>query len=58
MTALNPVIGYKKAASIAKQAYAQGRAIIDVALEQTDLSEAKLKKLLDPVKLTKGGLSK
>ena len=57
MTALNPVIGYKKRA-IAKQAYAQGRAIIDVALEQTDLSEAKLKKLLDPVKLTKGGLSK
>ena len=58
VTALNPVIGYKKAAAIAKQAYAQGRAIIDVALEQTDLSEAKLKKLLDPVKLTKGGLSK
>ena len=58
VTALNPVIGYKKAATIAKQAYAQGRAIIDVALEQTDLSEAKLKKLLDPVKLTKGGLSK
>ncbi len=58
VTALNPVIGYKKASAIAKQAYAQGRAIIDVALEQTDLSEAKLKKLLDPVKLTKGGLSK
>ena len=47
VTALNPVIGYKKAAAIAKQAYAQGRAIIDVALEQTNLSEAKLKKLFE-----------
>jgi fumarate hydratase class II len=51
VTALNPVIGYEKAAAIAKQAYAEGRAIIDVAGEQTDLSREELEKLLDPAKL-------
>jgi fumarate hydratase class II len=56
VTALNPVIGYAKAASIAKQAYANGRAIIDVAEEETDLSREELEKLLDPLKLTRGGV--
>ena len=56
VTALNPIIGYEKAASIAKQAYAEGRAIIDVAAENTDLSQDQLKQLLDPEKLTDGGL--
>ena len=58
VTALNPIIGYEKAAEIAKKAYKEGRPIIDVAVEETDLSESKLKKLLDPSKLTKGGISK
>ena len=31
--------------------------IIDVASEETGISKAELKKLLDPSKLTKGGLS-
>ncbi|QTL36537.1 class II fumarate hydratase [Pseudoalteromonas viridis] len=56
VTALNPVIGYEKAAYIAKQAYQQGRPIIEVAAEHTDLSEAQLRELLDPQKLTLGGL--
>lgn len=56
VTALNPVIGYTKAASIAKQAYADGRAIIDVAEEETDLSREELEGLLDPLKLTRGGV--
>ena len=58
VTALNPIIGYAKAAEIAKKAYKEGRPIIDVALEETDLSRSRLKKLLDPAKLTKGGISK
>ena len=33
VTALNPIIGYAKAASIAKKAYKENRAIIDVAEE-------------------------
>lgn len=55
VTALNPVIGYAKAAEIAKQAYAQGRPILEVALEQTDLDEQRLRTLLDPMALTLGG---
>jgi len=58
VTALNPIIGYSKAAEIAKKAYKEGRPIIDVALEETDLSKSRLTKLLDPAKLTKGGISK
>jgi len=56
VTALNPIIGYLKAAEIAKQAYKEKRAIIDVAEENTDLSREELAQLLDPTKLTKGGL--
>ncbi|WP_116474880.1 class II fumarate hydratase [Zobellella maritima] len=55
VTALNPVIGYARAAEIAKLAYAQGRPILEVALEQTDLDEQSLRKLLDPMALTLGG---
>jgi fumarate hydratase class II len=51
VTALNPVIGYEKAAAVAKKAYANGRAIIDVAEEETDLSRAELERILDPAKL-------
>ena len=58
VTALNPIIGYEKAAEIAKKAYKSGRPIIEVATEETELSETRLKKLLDPSKLTKGGISK
>jgi fumarate hydratase class II len=56
VTALNPVIGYEKGAATAKQAYKQKRPIMDVALETTGLPKAELKKLLDPVALTKGGI--
>ena len=56
VTALNPVIGYAKGAATAKQAYKQGRPILDVAKETTGLSEKELKKLLDPAVLAKGGI--
>ena len=56
VTALNPVIGYEKGAATAKQAYKEGRPILEVALETTGLSEKDLKKLLDPAALTKGGI--
>ena len=57
VTALNRKIGYGKAALIAKKAYKENKAIIDVASEETGISKSELKKLLDPSKLTKGGLS-
>ncbi|MBB5206664.1 class II fumarate hydratase [Chiayiivirga flava] len=56
VTALNPVIGYEKGAATAKQAYREGRPILDVARETTGLSEAELRKLLDPAALAKGGI--
>ena len=56
VTALNRKIGYGKAALIAKKAYKENKSIIDVASEETGISKSELKKLLDPSKLTKGGL--
>ena len=55
-TALVPRIGYDKASKIAKRAAAEDRTVKDVALEMTDLSSAELDRLLDPRRLTKGGL--
>ena len=54
VTALNPLIGYLKAADIAKQAYKEKRPVIDVAVEQTSYSRAELEKLLDPALLSQG----
>ena len=56
VTALNPVIGYELGAQIAKTAYAQERTLKEVALEMTDLSATELDELLDPRKLTEGGI--
>tara|TARA_B100000768_G_C11255867_1_gene366360 strand:+ start:22 stop:1413 length:1392 start_codon:yes stop_codon:yes gene_type:complete len=56
VTALNRIIGYSKAAAIAKKAYKENKSIIDVAHLETGMSIAELKKLLDPSKLTKGGI--
>jgi fumarate hydratase class II len=55
VTALNPVIGYDKAAQIAKKAYAEGRSLKEVAAEMTDLSKEELDRLLDPAKMTESG---
>jgi fumarate hydratase, class II len=57
VTALNPEIGYTRAAEIAKRAYQQGRPIIEVAVEMTDLPREKLAALLDPKKLIQAARS-
>ena len=56
VTALNPIIGYEKAAAIAKRAYKEQRPVLDVAKEDSGLSEAELRRLLDPAALTHGGI--
>jgi fumarate hydratase class II len=56
VTALNPIIGYEKAAAIAKRAYKENRAVLEIAIEDSGLGEAELRKLLDPAALTKGGI--
>jgi fumarate hydratase class II len=56
VTALNRVIGYELGAKIAKRAYAEGRTVIDVASEMTELSVEDLERILAPAELTKGGV--
>ena len=51
-TALNPYIGYSKAAEIAKEAVASGRSIIEIAREKKLLSEKEISEILDPVRMT------
>jgi len=55
VTALNPLIGYEKAASIAKAAIATGRPIAQVAEELGILSQAEMAKLLVAERLTQAG---
>jgi aspartate ammonia-lyase len=51
-TALNPYIGYAKAAEIVKESVATGRSIIDIARDKKLLSEQEIKEILDPVRMT------
>lgn len=55
-TALNPWIGYEAAAAIAKGSFASGETVLQVAKERTDLSEAKLRTILDSKRLTRPGI--
>jgi fumarate hydratase class II len=55
VTALNRVVGYEQGAAIAKRAYAEGRPVIDVAVEMTGMTYEELEALLDPMQLTGGG---
>jgi len=54
-TVLAPVIGYDKAAKIAKVAFETNRTVRQVALETSGLDKAKLDELLDPAKQTEPG---
>ena len=59
VTALNPIIGYEKAASIAKAAMASGKAIAVTAEELGIMGQVEMRQLLVPEKLTRvGALSK
>ena len=51
-TPLANVIGYDKAAELANKAFATGKSIREVALEETDLSADKLTEILDARKMT------
>ena len=54
VTALTPHVGYMKAAAIAKKARKEGKTILEVAAEETDLPYETLVKLLDPENLADG----
>jgi aspartate ammonia-lyase len=52
VTALNPVLGYEKATELANEAYKSGKGIIEIIREKKLLTDAQIKELLDPAKLT------
>lgn len=51
-TALNPYIGYAKAAEIVKESVATGNSIISIARAKGLLSEEEIAEILDPVRMT------
>jgi aspartate ammonia-lyase len=51
-TALNPYIGYQKAAEIVKESVATGKSIIDIARSKGLLKESEIAEILDPVNMT------
>jgi aspartate ammonia-lyase len=51
-TALNPYIGYAKAAEIVKESVATGTSIIEIARSRKLLTEQEIAEILDPVRMT------
>jgi aspartate ammonia-lyase len=56
VTALSPHIGYGRAAELAKKALKERRSLLDVALEEKVMAESDLRRILDPLPMTKGGV--
>jgi aspartate ammonia-lyase len=52
VTALVPVLGYDKATELADEAYKSGKGLLQIIREKKVLTEAQIKDLLDPAKLT------
>ena len=55
VTALNPVIGYKAATRVAKQALDTGRSIREIVLEEGLMDESWLDIVLSPERMTRAG---
>ncbi len=56
VTALAPVIGYDDAAKIAKESFTSGKTVREVARAHKVVPEEKLKKILDPWRMTEPGI--
>ncbi len=46
------MLGYEKATELANEAYESGKGILEIIREKHVLTEAQIKELLDPAKLT------
>lgn len=57
VTALNPVIGYKNASAVAREAYQTGRPVREIVLERGLLTAAELDAILSPRALTEPGIA-
>jgi aspartate ammonia-lyase len=55
-TALNPILGYARAAEIVKKALATGKTIPEVCLEEKALTRRELDRILNPRRMTEPGL--
>ncbi len=55
-TALAPVIGYDAAAAIAKESFATGRTVREIARARNVLPEETLARILDPLRMTEPGI--
>lgn len=55
ITVIAPLIGYAKAAQIAKKAMASGKSIRELIIEEGILPRGKIDAILDPRKIAKGG---
>ena len=53
VTALNPHLGYERAAEVAKTAYAQGKALREVVVEKGLMSAARFDELVVPAEMVK-----
>jgi fumarate hydratase class II len=56
-TALAPEIGYDMAAAIAKESYASGKSVREIARERKILPPSRLDELLDPMRMTRPGIA-
>ena len=52
VTSLNPYIGYEKAAKLTKEAFASGKTIRELCVEQSVLPKETLDAALDPFSMT------
>ena len=52
VTPLNPILGYEKTTELAKQALQTGKGVLELIREKKLLTEAQIKDLLDPAKMT------
>src|SRR5262249_30082585 len=55
-TALVPRLGYDQAARLARLAYEENRTIREIVGRETDLNPEEIDRLLDPARMTQGGL--
>jgi len=55
-TALNPIIGYEKAAEVAKESQRTGRSIKEIVLEKGYLTADRMEEVFDPARLTEPGI--
>jgi fumarate hydratase class II len=55
VTSLAPIVGYDRAAEIAKESATTGKTVRTICMERQILPEAELALVLDPVAMTKPG---